>query len=301
MPGRPPFGRSGVESMRGLYLDTNVYIDWADGQQMCLLRRLRRAGSPVFLSPTTLFELLEDYWEAKTDREINRLRRALKFVAAHGAQRILPTQGLTLLRALGLPAKPQRNVRPAALERYLRFAIGLSNSQQDRGHDGRVRFDKQAMLQQLADAREVYIAGFETLRKEMIKAFAPTGSNFLASDDVQKFRQYLTTPEWSNVYVSANLRNFGVVDVTPEMIARAKRVLAASFAFDTVVLDGVIVSNYNLRKRRGDMFDSNQLAHLAEDGLVFVTSDRRLVERVKHTSQGFRVQTPSSWSPKYRA
>ncbi len=49
-----------VKPPEGVFLDTNVYIDWADGNWPQLRKVLH--DTDVYLCPSVVLEALDDYW-----------------------------------------------------------------------------------------------------------------------------------------------------------------------------------------------------------------------------------------------
>jgi hypothetical protein len=90
----------------GLYLDTNIYWDWSENVHLNLLRAIHRTRTPLFLTPSTVLEGLEDYWACHID-DLSHHRQQLRLMMQCGAQRILPPSGTALLHSVvGLIATP---------------------------------------------------------------------------------------------------------------------------------------------------------------------------------------------------
>jgi hypothetical protein len=283
--------------MNGVYLDTNVYIDWADGARLDFLRRLRRSRVPVYLSPSTLFEALEDYWEQGSAAGITRRRRVLKLIRAHGAQRILPSQGTSIMRLAGLSYSTPLNVRPGALRKYLDFALALPMIHHRRAHDGRVRFDRDTLLSDISAARDRYAALLENMKADLVAEHGAPGAAHLPPHLVEKLRMVLSMPGWRETWVRSTLRSFRYMGPVDDLVERVAAGLGAAHAFDTAILDLALCTNYSVRKNRGDWVDSNQLAHLLHPGLTFVTSDTRIRKHVATSPHRVRVSTPEAWRP----
>jgi hypothetical protein len=267
-----------------VYLDTNVYIDWADGERVDLLDAIRRSDVRVHTSVSTIFELLEDFWQARCPEQSQEALRAL---AALGLDNVLPSQNASLCRALDLPYETPRNVQAQTLREYVDFALRLDSEQRARGDDGRTAFNRRTFLAQLHERREQYIANLERFRDDLRAAYSDTGGP-LTSQAVREIRAHLGSPSWAAHYARETLRQAGM-DPSVRPAANVLALVGAAFEFDTRIVDLSLLQGYNLRSHRSDWFDSNQLANLAHPGITFVTADRRIYEWTRGTPQAERV------------
>jgi hypothetical protein len=269
-----------------VFLDTNVYIDWADSDALPLKGLLRAEGIEPFLSPSVVLEALEDYWES-SEKRFDRAKVVLQYVLADMG-RLLPPEGATLRGAVDLDPSYSGPLRAEYLTQVIDFCLSLSRSERDAEIADQKRFGLATLQSEFREYREQYIGGRDRLRAEILAGLDAKPEAKMPSAALKEIRIFLGSPAWRRVYVSNLLR--GVTEqVTDELVAKCTLKVAARLAFDTVVVDLMFAPGYNLNKHRGDCFDSGLLTHLADSRLSLVTSDKRLVDRTAGSSQSDRI------------
>jgi hypothetical protein len=140
----------------GVFLDTNVYVLWAEGRFLAFRRELARRRTPVFVAPVVITEAIEDYWVHPNDvLSINR--RVLKLIFQHSSRILPPRRNLGAAsaraateRALQSESEAQSVAQMAALLHQ------IGTHFRDRGHDGRHGFDKATFKQNVDAYRDSY-------------------------------------------------------------------------------------------------------------------------------------------------
>lgn len=275
--------------MEGVFLDTNVYVDWVDGIHLDLRAVLREAGVRVYLCPSVVLEALEDFWTCNPSR-VRRHQDVLRLMQ-RDASFILPPEGATIRMALGLTADYNGPLSPEYLQECMSFSIGLTTSQRNRRSDGERGFDVDQFLQNMTTYRDQFINGREAFRQEIQNLFGVPNQRGFPQKHVAALREYFASRQWAETY-SRNLLK-GVLDedteITDDLVQRSIGFLAARLAFDTAVVKSMLLDGYNPRKHRGDCFDCGILSHLADSNLTLLTSDRSVLERAGRSEQAERT------------
>jgi hypothetical protein len=267
-----------------VYLDTNVYIDWADGERLDLLDALRRSSDVrVCSSVSTAFELLEDFWQATDPKQS---RTALLLLSELGLEHVLPSQNTSLCRALDLPYETPISVRATTVQTSVGIALRVNVARRDPRDDAATELGDFTVTT-LRERRDEYVARLERFREAIRGVYSDNGAS-LSSHAVRRIRRHLASPEWAGTYARAVLRQAGM-DVDARPTNDVIDLVNASFTFDTQILDLAILQSYNLRRHASDWFDSNQLANLANPNTTFVTAERRIYDWTRGSSQAARV------------
>jgi hypothetical protein len=276
----------------GVYLDTNIYLNWAAGRLQWLKLELLRDRTTIFLAPTVLVEAIEDYW-FNPDHVLPISRRALKLMHRHGAQRILPPEETALLHTLGF-RRPQRyspNLKPGQLRRWLRFAIGLPPFHRKKASDGALRFDKGSFKTQVDAYRDSYVTMLHNVRATMLKAAGlPPTAKRLDPLSITVTREYLKTADWRQVYFRRLIAFLPPTLSAERRAAIFERAMSAAFEFDSAIADLTVTAGYKPENHRGDPFDQALLTYLADPGLTFITADSKMVGRVGRSPQRNRIR-----------
>jgi hypothetical protein len=274
----------------GVFLDTNIYLNWACGRKRALLRKLARCRVPIHLAPTVIVEAIEDFWFA-SEHEITEHRRALKLMSSWGARRILQPYYTFVPAHLGTTQKPLgRNLWPRQLRRWIRFAIGLPVAFHATARDGGITFNKVGFGKSVDSFRNSYIDMLNEVRRAMLNAAGlPLSADKLDSVSLRTVRRYLKTTDWKETYFKR---------ITPHMPshlagAEAAEVcslrLSAAFEFDTAILDLVLATGYKPENHRGDVFDHTLLMYLADPDLTLITADAKMKLRLSDSPQRHRI------------
>ena len=270
----------------GVLLDTNVYIDWADNGWLELRSVLREAQVDVYLCPSVVLELLDDYWTCR-QRKLPRSKKALRLALRH-ADRMLQPEGATVRSALGLDAEYDGPLSPRNLRSCMEFCLTLTVGQRSARRDGSRSFDLDAFLSELDQYREQYLGGREAFRDDIIGRFGIPGGRGFPPKHLRELREYLGGADWARTYIRNMLK--GMIDNVDEtLVIDATGLVSARLAFDTAVVESMLIDGYNPRKHRGDCFDCGVLTYLADQGLHLITADQRLVQRTTRTAQAGRI------------
>jgi hypothetical protein len=277
---------------RSVYIDTNVYINWARGNKLTVLRRLQREGIRIFLTPTVVIETIEDYWFTR-DEDLQTYRRAVKLMLRHGGQRILPPSETFTFNVLGVRRKRPYsvNLTPRHLRRWLQFAAGLPRALHRKATGNGARFDRDAFKSQVDAYRQSYVDMLIATRAAVLIATGlPPDATAVAAADRSVLRKYFASSDWKSVYFKRMVDEFAVPFASQ---ARAVEVCVAAnssaFEFDTAILDLTLTGGYKPEVHRGDIFDHSLLTYLADPHLTFITADAKMAGRIVASPQRRRI------------
>ena len=233
-----------------------------------------------------MLEALDDFWTCNALR-FARSKRVLRLMLQH-SDRMLRPEGVTIRSVIGADTTYSGPLNPSKLIACMRFCVGLTVGQRAGKNDGSRAFDVQGFRDELHTYREQYIKGREDFRADLIGRLGlPAGHGF-DKKFVRDLRIFFQGSDWPRTYVS-NLLGRIVTEVDQVAVDTCVDALQARLAFDTAVVESMLVDGYNPRSHRGDCFDAGLLTHLAEPGLMLITSDRRMIERTESTGQGQRI------------
>jgi hypothetical protein len=275
-----------------VYLDTNVYINWARGNKLTVLRRLERNGVRVFLTPTAVIETIEDFWFTRAE-DIRVYRRAVKLMLRHGARRVLPPSETFTFNVLRVHRKRLHspNLTPRHLRRWLQFAAGLPRGLHNKATWKGARFDRGAFKSQVDAYRQGYVDMLIATRAAVLAATGlPPDASAVGKTDRNVLRKYFGTPDWKNFYFKRMVDEFAVQNTsTAKAVDMCAAANSAAFELDTAILDLTLTAGYKPEIHRGDIFDQSLLTYLADPELIFVTADAKMAGRVVSSPQRHRI------------
>ncbi len=267
------------------FLDTNVYIRRLVRERITLPTSIQRR---IALSYITYHELVAKLQKSRSNRTFVEVREMLVLARKHSRRRFLshPTE-FVQHKLFNYPLN--RN-NMADTKKGLALAVRIKNWE---NLTGPIR---------MYGSFHYHLNDFTRLQREIQKDWVSainvvcgqfTGPNKLppaplTGNHAALVNSFVVSKQWRRIYATAIINKLDP-NSDQEELMRVADGLDAAAVYTGSILQLVLVSGYKFEQKANDSFDHLQLQYLCDENMVFITDDRPLRDRVRHSSQFCRI------------
>lgn len=265
------------------FLDTNVYIRRLVRERITLPTSIQRRIALSFITYHELVAKLQ-----RSNRTFVEVRETLVLARKHSRRRFLshPTE-FVQHKLFNYPLN--RN-NMADTKKGLALAVRIKNWENLTGPIrmyGSFRYHLNDFTRPQREIQEDWVRVINVVCGQF------TGPNKLppaplTGNHAALVNSFVASERWRRMYAKAIINRLDPNSDQVELMRVADGLDAAAVYMGSI-LQLVLVSGYKFERKANDSFDHLQLQYLCDENMVFITDDRPLRDRVRHSSQFCRI------------